>query len=94
MVSDSLVSEDIISDVSCLMHNMQTFSFFTMLPFSDDVLTFIDLVHKKLHCPRMKFKDVFLILPNSLLIGFIQNLSLSSLCVKYLHLSNAIYSVD
>ena len=45
------------SDVSCLLHNMYTFSFLTMLPFWDDILNSIDGVQKKLQSPKINFNE-------------------------------------
>lgn len=57
MASDTSVLVDTKSDASCLLHNMQTFSFLTMLPFWDDDLISIDRVPKRLLSPRMKFNE-------------------------------------
>ena len=55
MASNTSASIDTRSDASCLLHNMYTFSFLTMLPFWDNILTSIDRVQKRLQSSKINF---------------------------------------
>ena len=57
VASNTSASIDTRSDASCLLHNMYTFSFLTMLPFWDDILTSIDRVQKRLQSPKITFNE-------------------------------------
>ena len=57
MASNSSASIDTRSDASCLLHNMYTFQFLTMLPFWDDILTSIDRIQKRLQSPKVNFNE-------------------------------------
>lgn len=59
MASETSVSVDTQSGASCLLHNMQTLSFLTMMSFLDDVLSFIDRVQKRLQCPGINFNEAW-----------------------------------
>ena len=57
VASNTSASIDTRSDASCLLHNMYTFSFLTMLLFWDDILTSIDRVQKRLQSPKINFYE-------------------------------------